>query len=89
MTGLDGAEASSHAQGGACKEMSQKQEGFRHKQELFRLGNRLSNNKKIPNFLGFLNHEVQYYIFPTAGDVAHTPMANLGSLFGLTELPWP
>lgn len=43
MTGLDGAKVSSHEQGGACKEMSQKQEGFRHNQELFRLENRLGN----------------------------------------------
>lgn len=64
MTALDGAKVSSHAQGGACREMSQKQEGCRRKQELFRLGNRLSDFFKIPHFMGFLNSEVQYYIFP-------------------------
>lgn len=87
MTGLDGAKVSSHAQGEACMEMSQKQEGFRHKQEWCRLGNRLVVKKKIPYFLGFLNSEGQYYIFPPAEDVTHAPVASLGSLFELTELP--
>ena len=43
---------------------------------------------KKTHFLGLLNSEVQYYFFPTAEDATQTPTTSLGSLFGLTELPW-